>query len=88
MNTIIESLAKEMGVTAGDVYSLARSVASSIEQTGIKEHFIKSDDAERIAITEAYVSDAVKKYRNFTTELLVNNSKKQALQSAILHGAI
>ncbi len=82
-NKQIEILAKQMGVTAGDVMSMARNVASAIKQDGVKETFVSSSNEDQVKFAQAYAKSEATKYQNFCTSLITNQEKKEAIEAFV-----
>ncbi len=79
----IKELAKEMGVTEGDVNSLMSMVCNSIKQDMAGDTLLSLSDADRVEFVNAYVQSEVKKFSEFCVTLLTKTEKRSAFDQYI-----
>lgn len=74
----VQQLAKEMGVTENDIYSLMNMALNSIKQDLAAEVFVNLSQEAQTEMVMAYVQSEVKKFNEFCMTLLTNSEKKRA----------
>jgi hypothetical protein len=85
MKNLIAELAKSMGVSESDVLCLAQSVANSLKKDGVDKIESELSDADKTAVTIAYVPHAVKKFESFVSVSKTNQAARATLEKTVLN---
>jgi hypothetical protein len=82
---IIAELAKEMNVSQADVRMLANSIVNSLRADKCVQAFIESDEQQKIELTAAYATHAVKKFESFHTTYISNPEARRVFQQSVFN---